>query len=103
MANMKNLEEVYLNHNSFIGKIQKPSKKKDAAQKPESNLCSLKKLKVLQADCARTRKHPAEIDCECCTVCCNDYADPKCIAMGDAAATKTKKKKAAKKTTATKK
>jgi hypothetical protein len=86
MSNMKNLEEVYLDSNDFSGKILRPTRRSKTQPHPmiENNICSLKKLKIFSADCARTKTHPAEIECACCTRCCNDHATPRCIDIADA-------------------
>jgi len=94
MAQMKKLEEVYINHNDMGGRIPKldRSKAKGKNKAEYENICSLKQLKVLQADCLSVKGYPAEIQCDCCTVCCNDNTDPQCIPVTRTKSTSTKKK-----------
>lgn len=87
-------EEVYINHNDMGGRIPKldRSKAKGKNKAEYENICSLKQLKVLQADCLSVKGYPAEIQCDCCTVCCNDNTDPQCIPVTRTKSTSTKKK-----------
>ena len=76
--NMKSLNELYLNDNDFTGKIGS-----------NSVLCQ-RKLIEFSSDC-RGGIH-AEVTCDCCTTCCHDKAEPKCIEMQKVATTKKKKR-----------
>ena len=63
--NMKSLEEVYLDDNDLTGVISK-----------DSAICK-RKLNEFSSDCRGGSS--AEVKCDCCTICCHDKADPKCI------------------------
>ena len=63
--NMKHIVEVYLDDNDLTGTITK-----------ESVICK-RGLHEFSSDCRGGTG--AEVKCECCTVCCHDMADPKCI------------------------
>jgi Leucine-rich repeat (LRR) protein len=84
------IEEVYINHNDMEGAIPKldANKAKKGDKEQYQNICSLKQLKVLQADCLQAPGFPAEVQCECCTVCCNDNTDPQCVPVKTKATTK---------------
>mmetsp|Transcript_7994 Transcript_7994/g.10214 ORF Transcript_7994/g.10214 Transcript_7994/m.10214 type:complete len:335 (+) Transcript_7994:39-1043(+) len=64
---LSKLKEVYLDDTNFTGKISK-----------KSAICK-NNLDYFTSDCRGGMN--AEVSCACCTKCCHDKADPKCIEM----------------------
>lgn len=71
LGGLKNIRELYVNDNELVGKMPK-------------ELCAMK-LKDLRSDCLGRKP---EVQCACCTVCCQGLPNPKCQDM-----TAAKKKK----------
>lgn len=80
MEKMSSLKEVYLDETLLTGSIVRFQK---------GGICDLKYLKVLKADCLDVSGWPAEVNCDCCTVCCNDMSNPRCLRMENGKAAKT--------------
>lgn len=66
LEKMSSLQELYLDDNDLTGRIGK-----------DSAICK-RKLTEFSSDCRGSRP---EVFCECCTTCCHDKQDPKCIEM----------------------
>jgi len=82
ISNLKKLREVYMNDCYFTGTV------------PPINS---KNIQEVWADC-RGKVEEAEVQCDFCTVCCNDTAMPKCIrSKADPHTKKNKKRDNAKK------
>jgi len=79
IGQMSSLSELYLDETLLTGNILRSSGKGG-----KKSVCDLK-LKVLQADCLDVKGWPAEVRCECCTMCCNEMSEPRCVPAGAAA------------------
>jgi len=67
LEKMSSLQELYLDDNDLTGRIGK-----------DSAICKRKKLAEFSSDCRGTSP---EVSCDCCTTCCHDKQDPKCVEM----------------------